>query len=252
MSGLVKATVKNKVGYVELNRPNVFNALSTQLMLDLKSILTEMDKNDEAHCIVLCGAGDAFCTGADIKEFSNQTNNEEAIEFRANLTKDVHLLIPSITKPVIASVHGYTLAGGCGIALACDLVIAADNTIFSYPEIKRGFVPAIVTPNLSRITNRKQAFEMLITGSKVSASEALQKGFINKVVPLTHLKEETSGYAEIIAGYSLNALSMTKSLFYTTIDHTFSEAIEIAKASNIKMRKSDDFKKGVKEFVNRK
>lgn len=238
-----------KVMNIILNRPEVYNALNTGLMQELHDALIAGDSSQDVNCIVISGAGDSFCTGADIKEFGKQTGNVDAAQKRAELTKSVHKMISKLSKPVIASVHKYTLAGGCGIALACDIVIAADNTVFSYPEVIRGFVPAIVSPNLAKITGRKKAFELLITGDRITAEEANRLNLVNKIVPLSDLKSETEAFARKIAGYSQTAVSMTKKLFYEVVETPFDEAIEIAKDANVKMRQSDDFKRGVESFL---
>lgn len=252
MGDYIDVSYKGKIMFITLNRPEVYNALNTGLMRELKEALLSSNKNPEVNCIVLRGAGEAFCTGADIKEFSKQTNNVNAASERADLTKEVHTIIPKLKKPVIASVHNYVFAGGCGIALACDMVIAARNAIFSYPEIKRGFVPAIVSPNLTRITGRKKAFEMLITGIRLSAEDAHQINIINKVVANEQLEEETLKLATTISEYSQTALIATKELFYKVTEVPFREALEIAKEANIIMRQSEDFNKGVKDFIARK
>ncbi|MEK4131120.1 enoyl-CoA hydratase/isomerase family protein [Solibacillus sp. FSL W8-0474] len=249
---VVIAEIENHVGYITLNRPDAYNALSTNLMELLKEELELFESNDDVHCIVLKANGEHFSTGADIKEFGQQTQNNEAIEYRAKLTKSIHQQIPSLKKVIISSVKGYTLAGGCGIALACDLVIAAENTMFSYPEINRGFVPAIVTPNLTKISHRKKAFEMLITGDRYSAKDLLVAGMINTVVAPDKLEEETKKLAEKIASHKPQSLAMTKSLFYEATDMNLIQGIEYAKDFNIKMRKSDEFKQGVQQFLERK
>lgn len=248
----VLAEISNHVGYITLNRPDAYNALSTKLMEQLKESLEAFESNDDVHCIVLKSSGEHFSTGADIKEFGKQTQNNEAIEYRAELTKSIHQLIPKLKKVIISSVKGYTLAGGCGIALACDLVITAENTVFSYPEINRGFVPAIVTPNLTKISHRKKAFEMLITGERYSAQDVLAAGMVNKVVATDALEEETKKLAEKIATHKPQSLAMTKSLFYEATDMSLIQGIEYAKDFNIKMRKSDEFKQGVQLFLERK
>lgn len=244
--------VENRVGYITLNRPKSYNALNTELMRELKQSLLRFNDNEEVHCIVLRGAGNAFSAGADIKEFSSQTENKKKIEERANLTMEIHQMMSELNKPVIASVHNYVYAGGCGIALACDLVIAADNAQFSYPEVKRGFVPAIVSPNLVRILDRKRAFDLLITGRRINANEAKDWGLVNEVVNIEQLETSTKVYAEQISSYSLNALKMTKRLFYEVVEGDFETALMTAKDSNVKMRQTDEFNDGVKKFINRK
>lgn len=248
---IIQKTVENGIMKIHLNRPEVYNALSTELMRNLKLALLEANELPDVKVVILTGNGGIFSTGADIKEFSNQIGNIDVAKERADLTKEVHTLIPSLNKTVIASVEGYAFAGGCGIALACDLVIASDSAIFSYPEIKRGFVPAIVSPNLIRITSRKKAYEMLITGDRITADEAYRLGLVNYVTTKDNLEQKTNEISEKIAGYSLEALQMTKKLFYEVAEVQFQDAINIAKNINVKMRQTEAFKKGVESFVNK-
>lgn len=251
MSQTILTTVDNKIMTITLNRPEVYNALSTELVRNLKEALLEGNQRDDVNVIVITGNGGVFSTGADIKEFSKQIGNVELAKERANLTTEIHSLIPSLDKVVIASVEGYAFAGGCGIALACDLVVASEKAQFSYPEIIKGFVPAIVSPNLVRIAGRKRAFELLITGNRISAQYAYEIGVINHVVPTEELQDKTYELASKLASYSATALKMTKELFYQVGEKPFNEAIEIAKNTNVKMRQTEDFKKGVESFVNK-
>src|SRR5699024_2361786 len=130
----IEVNYKDKIKIISLNRPEVYNALNTELMLELKQALLESNDNHEVNSVILNGKGKAFCSGADIKEFENQLDNNDAILKRAQLTKEIHSLIPDLQKTIIASVHNYVYAGGCGLALACDIVLAADDATFSYPE----------------------------------------------------------------------------------------------------------------------
>lgn len=252
MKSILQMKVHNHVGYIILNRPEVYNALNTALMKQLKEALEKMNEDRDVSCIVLSGAGESFSTGADIKEFSAQTSNNEQIQERAQLTMDIHRMMSTLSKPIIASVKKYVFAGGCGIALACDLVLAASNSQFSYPEIRRGFVPALVTPNLARTIDRKKAFELLITGERINAEEALSYGMINHIYPVEELEEKTVEFAEKIAAYSPIALEMTKTIFYSTLDLPLDKALDEAREYNVKMRKTEHFKKGVQDFMNRK
>jgi enoyl-CoA hydratase/carnithine racemase len=242
---------QERVRTITLNRPDKLNALNSGMMNELKRALVQADTDEEIACVVLKGAGNAFSTGADIQEFKDR-NDEAAIRARAELTSEVHLLFRQIQVPVIAAVHQYAYAGGCGIALACDLVVAAEDAVFAYPEIQRGFVPAIVCANLIRIAGRRHAFDMLVTGRKIRAQEALAMNLVNQVVPRDQLDRVVSEMARQIAGYSRSALRMTKRLFYETAETDFESAIALARDMNIRMRQTSDFKKGVDTFLGEK
>lgn len=247
----IKVDNDDKIKFITLNRPDKHNALNTKMYLELKKSLIKADENNEINVIVIRGEGNSFCSGADIKEFSDTNNNSESIENRASLAQEIHLLLRKINKPIIASVHKYVFAGGCGLALACDIVLAADNTEFAYPEIKRGFVPALVSPNLIRIAGPRKAFELLITGKKVKAEEALDMNLINRIEPIEELKNNTLVLAKQIANYSGSALKMTKNLFYNVSEMDFDKAMKLSKETNMQMRQTKDFKKGVEDFINR-
>ncbi|SHG04217.1 enoyl-CoA hydratase/isomerase family protein [Ornithinibacillus halophilus] len=247
----INLSFKDKVQIITLNRPDKYNALNTAMLYELKKVITHADESPDINCIVLNGAGKAFCSGADIKEFADVKEDSSAVEERANLSKEIHLLMRQIKKPIIASVHNYVFAGGCGIALACDLVVAADNAKFSYPEVKRGFVPALVTSNLIRIAGPRNAFDLLITGRKVDAKEALSMNLVNHVVPAENLEYETMKLAKQIADQSQTALTMTKELFYQVSELEFEKAMNLGRQVNVRMRKTDDFHKGVEAFVNK-
>jgi len=244
----IEVNYKDKIKIISLNRPEVYNALNTELMLELKQALLESNDNHEVNSVILNGKGKAFCSGADIKEFENQLDNNDAILKRAQLTKEIHSLIPDLQKTIIASVHNYVYAGGCGLALACDIVLAADDATFSYPETNRGFVPALVMPNLIRVAGRRKAFEMLITGRKIPTQEALDIGLINKIFSEDNLYDETLKIAEEIAEKNQDVLINTKKLFNSVESLPYDSAMEEAKNYNISMRQSESFQEGVKNF----
>ncbi len=240
---------KDNIFFITLNRPDNFNALNNALMDELHAALTAFRDDDELHVAIVSGAGRNFCSGADIKQFGDkEAQTPEAIAKRADTSMQVHLLFAQIAKPIIISVRGYALAGGCGIAMAGDLVVASENAVFGYPEVKRGFVPALVLVNLSKIVGRRCALEMLLTGDKVGAVKALEYGMVNQVVPDGQLEAKTLELAEKLAAYSISALSNIKKQFYEALELSLEEGLLKAREGNIAMRQSKDFAAGVKNF----
>lgn len=241
--------VEGEVLVLTLNRPDKYNALSNDLMSLLHDALIDFDKNDALKVCVLTGAGRNFCTGADIKQFGDaEAQTEEAIAKRAQISMEVNGMAANISKPLITSVRGYALAGGCGVALSADMVIASDNALFGYPEVKRGFVPALVMVNLSKLVGRHRALQMLLTGDRIPADKALEWGLINFVVPDEDLEEFTMKFAHELAEKSTTAVKMIKNLFYEASELSLNEGLQKAKAANEAMRKTKDFSEGVGKF----
>jgi len=143
------------VRVLRMNRPTKRNALNNALTRGLVEALAAAEADDGVHCIVLTGNGPAFCAGADIGEFKDLTPDQmHRVEERAELTMQLHLSVSRMTKPVIAAVNGFAMGGGAGLALACDLALAARSARIGYPEVKHGIVAAIVLPNLTRQIGR--------------------------------------------------------------------------------------------------
>ena len=167
---------------------------------------------------------------------------------RACLLKEVHSLFATIHKPIICSVRGYALAGGCGLAMAGDFVIASEKAVFGYPEVKRGIVPAFVLVNLSRLIGRRNAMMLLLTGKKISVQEALAAGMINEVVPEEKLEERTREFALELAELNPHTLASIKELYYRVLDMEFFKGLECGKDMNLLMRQTQEFLQGVAEF----
>ena len=174
----------NNVRGITLNRPEKRNALNDELIAALKDALREADADESLRAIVICGAGKDFCSGADLSSLQKiaTASYEENVEDARSLA-ELFALIRSVRVPVIAAVHGRALAGGCGLALACDLVVASESARFGFPEVKIGFVPAMVAAILRRNLGEKKSFELLTQGFEFTAAEALRLGLINRVVP---------------------------------------------------------------------
>ena len=233
-----------------LNRPEKRNALNDALVGALKSALSDADANPELRAIVIRGAGKDFCSGADLESLRriSESSYEENLDDARSLA-DLFALIRKVQVPVIAAVHGRALAGGCGLATACDLVIATNSARFGYPEVKIGFVPAIVMAFLRRNLSEKRAFEIATQGFEFSAAEAATLGLINHVVSDDTFDEEVARYAAVYENVSRSAVVMSKKLLYEMDSLKFHEAMEAGARMNAEARMSEDCRAGIDRFL---
>jgi enoyl-CoA hydratase/carnithine racemase len=225
------------VRVLRMNRPTKRNALNNALTRGLVEALAAAEADDGVHCIVLTGNGPAFCAGADIGEFKDLTPDQmHRVEERAELTMQLHLSVSRMTKPVIAAVNGFAMGGGAGLALACDLALAARSARIGYPEVKHGIVAAIVLPNLTRQIGRKAAFELVATGEAVDAERALALGMVNAVHDDDRLMDETLTLATRLASVSRSAMATTKQVFHEVVDLPLARGLEVGREANKRMR----------------
>jgi enoyl-CoA hydratase/carnithine racemase len=244
---------EGRVAILTLDRPEARNALNRALLRALNAAIAEAEADAGIGAIVLTGNGPAFCAGADLKETAADMEGDDfwARYERANQSLDFHKRLPKLSKPVIAAVNGFALAGGCGVAMSCDLVIASDAAKFGYPEVKRGLVAAMVMVSLSRLVGRRQALDLLLTGRQISAQEALALGLINRVVPHDQLRARALDYAAEVAANSASALRMTKALFHHVMELDYDRALEYARDANQMMRQTRDARAGAAAFAGR-
>lgn len=238
------------VNRIVLNRPERRNALNVELLAELKEALALADADDRVRVIAIFGAGPDFCAGADLAEI------QEAIEegVMASLADaqslgELFVLMRRLSKPVVAVVHGRALAGGCGLASACDLIVAADDAEFGYPEVKLGFVPAMVMAILRRTVGEKHAFELAVGAESIGASRAHEIGLVNVVVPADELVDRSAAYLESLARRSRTAVALTKRLLYATDGASFESAIQIGAQANALARMTDDCQAGIRRFL---
>lgn len=243
-------TTENSIRLLTLNRPEKRNALNGALISSLKKALREADGDESLRAIIIRGAGTDFCSGADLAELQKISNNsyEENIEDARSLA-ELFALIRSVRVPVIAAVQGRALAGGCGLATACDLVVATKSTRFGYPEVKIGFVPAMVAAILRRNLGEKKSFELLTQGFEFSADEALKFGLVNRVAPDDELADAVMDFASVYTKVSGSAVAMTKRLLYDIDADTFETAVEKGVVVNATARMTDDCKEGIAKFL---
>src|SRR6266496_2483951 len=234
------------IARITLNRPEKRNALNDELIGALKDALRVADQDEEARAIVLSGAGSDFCSGADLAALqkisgaSVETNLEDARSLM-----ELFLLIREVRVPVIAAVRGRALAGGCGLALACDMVLASRSARFGFPEVKIGFVPAMVMAILRRNVSEKKAFELIALGDEIAAPEAESLGLINRVFEEGDFESEVETYTRRFEKLSRSAVSLSKGLFYRTDSMVFEDALSAGVDINAIARMTEDCKKGI-------
>jgi enoyl-CoA hydratase/carnithine racemase len=228
---------KGSLRVIIMNRPEKRNALNTALTQALLDALREADALEHVGAIVLAGSGSSFCAGADTSEFNVLVKDApDAVWARSNLTGELHLMFSKMAKPVVGAVQGYAMGGGAGLALACDLLVLADNATIAYPELKHGIVPAIVMANLVRQVGPKTAFELVSLGTPIDAGRALALGLANRVVPEDQLMNEALVLAQTLAGSNRLAMSATKRLFHRVVDLPLEQAIAAGRDTNVIMR----------------
>ena len=247
---VILTTTEGSTRIITLNRPDKRNALNDELIAALKAALTEADADDSLRAIVIRGVGKDFCSGADLSALQKiaAASYEENLEDARSLA-DLLELIRKVRVPVIATVHGRALAGGCGLATACDIVIATRSARFGYPEVKIGFVPAMVAVILRRNLGEKKSFELLTQGFEFSAEDALQLGLVNELFEEDGFDAASVEYASRYASVSGSAVAMTKRLLYDIDALGFSSAINMGVETNAKARMTDDCKKGIAKFL---
>ncbi len=243
---------QDSIRTLTLNRPDKRNALNTELIAGLKDALQEANTADSLRCIVIRGAGKDFCSGADLGAIQRiaTATYEENVEDARRLA-ELFLLIRTVRFPVIAAVHGRALAGGCGLATACDLVVATRSARFGYPEVKIGFVPAMVAAILRRSLGEKKSFELLTQGFEYSAEEAAGLGLVNRIFDDEGFDEAVMEYASVYSRVSGSAVEMTKRLMYMIDARNITDAIEEGVAANAEARMTDDCKRGIARFLDK-
>ena len=228
---------RDAVRVLTLNRAEKRNALNTALTQALLDALRAADADDSVGCVLLTGAGQGFCAGADLAEFKDLTpEKQHLVEARAELTMQLHLAFPRLSKPVVTAINGAAMGGGAGLAIAGDLAVMAEGASLGYPETKHGIVAATVMANLVRQAGRKAAFELVALGEPIGARRALELGLVNRVVPAARLMDEALALAQKLAAASRPAMRLTKQLFHEAADLPLEQALERGREANKKMR----------------
>lgn len=237
---------------VTLNRPEKRNALNAELIADLKGAFRRADQDETLRAIVIRGAGKDFCSGADLSALQKISESDVLENYAdADDLRGLFSAIRQVKIPVVAAVHGRALAGGCGLATACDLVLAAEDARFGYPEVKIGFVPAMVMAILRRNVSEKRAFALATQGFEFDAPKALSFGLINEVFPAEQFAERVTDYVSVYRRVSRSAVVLSKRLLYQMDGLTFESALRSGVDVNTIARLTDDCQAGIKRFLDK-
>lgn len=250
MSESVLYQTENNIARLTLNRPEKRNALNDELIANLKAALRAADADKDTRACVIAGAGVDFCAGADLSALQKIASSDivENLADAASLG-ELFKLMRDVRVPLIAAVRGRALAGGCGLATACDIVLAGESARFGYPEVKIGFVPAMVASILRRNVSEKKAFELLTCGAEITAREAERTGLINRVFADESFEREVETFVAQYKNVSRSAVALTKRLLYGIDGMSFDEAVNAGADTNAIARFTDDCRKGIERFL---
>ena len=233
-----------------LNRPEKRNALNGALVGSLAAALEGARDREAIRVILLRGAGPDFCSGADLEELEGMLDQSQDAGLEdARRLGALLLAMRQHPKPIVAVVQGRALAGGCGLATACDLVLAHEDAQLGYPEVHLGFVPAMVMAILRRKLTEGRAFELVALGRRISAEEAHRIGLVNRVIPGEGFEGRVSELAVEMANKPASALALTKALLYEQADLSVADGIERGAWVNVEARRTDACRDGVRSFL---
>lgn len=240
------------VATVVLDRPDRRNALGATLVAELRTALATLDADDAVRVVALRGEGPDFCAGADLREVRDAVDAGVLASLEdARALGDLFVEIRAMRRPVVALVHGRALAGGCGLATACDMVLATRSAQFGYPEVRLGFVPAMVMAILRRSVGEARAFELAATGRPIDAETAAAWGLVNRVFDDEAFESEAAELLADLASASASAVMLTKRLLYQIDGAPFDAAIRAGADVNALARLTDDCRAGIDRFLDR-
>lgn len=246
---IVTEQYESNVAVIQLNRPKELNALNTQLMQEVRDTLLSLDRNENVRVIIITGNDQAFAAGADIKQMADKS----AVDMLVIDQFSTWDQIKKTKKPIIAAVSGFCLGGGCELAMTCDMIIASETARFGQPEIKIGVMPgAGGTQRLTRAIGKARTMEMVLTGTFISAEEALKLRLINKVVPVEMYLPEAIRLAKEIAQMSPIAAQLAKESVNRAFETHLEEGLQFERKNFYLCFSSEDQKEGMKAFVEKR
>lgn len=240
------------IARITLNRPEKRNALSEELIAALAETVDRSATDPAIRVVTITGAGKDFCSGADLAGLQS-ASHAGVLDHMASARRiaDLFLALRRHPRPVVALVKGRALAGGCGLASACDLVLASESAQFGYPEVNIGFVPAMVMAILRRSVSEKRSFEMIAMGETFSAAAAREAGLVNQVWPDAEFDQSAEAWIAKLASKPSGAISLSKHLLYHLDAVSFEQALEAGVEVNAIARQTDEFREGVARFLNK-
>lgn len=253
MSKSIQLTIENKVAYITLNRPEVFNSFNREMAFLLHDTLDACEKNEEVRAIVLTGNGKAFCAGQDLKEVTDPDLNPGFKKILEEHYNPIITRIRSIKKPIIGAINGVAAGAGANIALACDVVVAHEKVSFIQAFSLIGLVPdSAGTFFLPRLIGFQKALALAMLGDKIEAEEAEKMGMIYKMIPLENFEEEVNKLALKLANMPTKALGMIKELFNTSMTNDLESQLALESKLQIEAAQSEDYKEGVAAFIEKR
>lgn len=249
----IQYEVADRIGFITLNRPEKRNALSHELVAELKMAFDQAANEEQVKVIVLRANGESFCAGADLgylqklQQFSYEENVADS-----NHLKELFQKIYTLNKVVIAQIQGHALAGGCGLAAVCDFSFAVPEAKFGYTEVKIGFIPAIVMVFLLRRIGEAKSKQLLLSGDLISAEEAQHMRLLNFISTAEKLENDVRNFAlKLITSNSAQSMSTTKQMIADVQSMPLNQALEYASTMNAKARASEDCQRGIAAFLNK-
>ena len=233
-----------------LNRPEKRNSLDEEMINEIIENVNEFSADKETKSVVITGTGGNFCTGLNLEyllkitKFDILENKEDS-----KLYRNLLLSIYNCRKPVIAMVEGYALAGGCGIASACDIIVSASNAQFGYTEVKIGYIPAIVMVFLLKRVSESYAKDLLLTSKFITAQEAYRIGFVNYIIEQPMLESYTENICKTLNKMPMSSIMLTKEMFRNVSNMSFESALEYAAGMNTITRMTKECKEGLARFL---
>jgi enoyl-CoA hydratase/carnithine racemase len=254
-TGFVKLSIRQQTATVVLNRPEKRNALSRALLADLSQALDDLHLERRVRAVVLMGAGTAFCAGMDLGEMRETAKlerpheqwHEDAVIYQELLTQMLHF-----PKPLIAAVNGPAVAGGAGLVLGCDIVLAAEEAQFALPEPRRGIVAGLVTPMLVFRIGAGHAARLLLTGMPIDSAEARRIGLFHEVVKADHLWPRAHEVAAECARCAPEALQLTKRMLNETVGEHLSTLLAAGAAMSATARTTEAAQEGLNAFLEKR
>ncbi|HEL1586107.1 TPA: enoyl-CoA hydratase/isomerase family protein [Streptococcus suis] len=252
MNKTVLLEVKDKIGYITINRPEALNALSSQVLKDLNEVLDTVEASQEIQVVIVTGAGEkSFVAGADIKEMDTMTPTE-AFEYMT-YANDTFSKLANLRQPSIAAINGYALGGGMELALSTDIRLGHEKILLGFPEVTLGIIPGFAgTQRMSRLIGASKAKELILTARNVKADEALSLGIINHLVPVDQLLEEAEKLAKSILKNAPLAVEKAKHVITVGVELPLQHAIRLETEAEALLFSTEDKVEGMRAFVEKR
>ncbi|WP_036590687.1 enoyl-CoA hydratase [Oceanospirillum maris] len=244
---------RGAVGWIQLNRPQALNALSTALITEVGQAIEAFQSDDDIGALVITGNEKAFAAGADIKDLEGQTFIDLFLNDFPYNRRDGWNSLNTVRKPIIAAVSGFALGGGCEMAMACDFILASDTAKFGQPEINIGTIPgAGGTQRLTRAVGKAKAMEMCLTGRMMDAEEAERAGLVSRILPVAELEAEALKVASKIAKLSQPIVYMAKEAVNMAFESSLQEGLRFERRAFASTFATEDQKEGMAAFVEKR